>query len=227
MSLRTVQHPVNHRGKWPHRLAIHRSNLLAFLSLFLLMCVHSAAFSAATTITPESLSVQRAEIERTANLPDEQKNVALAKIDESRALLDEAERFASRTQAMLNRIREAPEQLKKLRQSMDVAELKLDPADLDLWTNEQLEVVLSGRQLRLVEIQDSFAEADRVLGTYLALARTGGGGSSRVTPYYSVSPLEGLQNVRRLLPGALDAGVRVLAGTDLVGLCLRRDLQAV
>jgi potassium efflux system protein len=175
MSLKTFQHPANKRGSWPNRLVFHKGKLLALLPFFLLLFVHSAALSAATTITPESLSVQRAEIERAANLPDDQKNAALAKIDESRALLDEAQRFASRTQAMLNRIREAPEQLKKLRQSMAVAELKLDPAALDLWTNEQLEVVLNERQLRLVEMQDSFADADRVLGTYLALARTGGG----------------------------------------------------
>ena len=174
MSLRTMQHPVNHRGIWPHRLVFDKRNLIAFLSFFALLLWHLVAIPAATTITPESLNVQRAEIERAANLPDEQKNVALAKIDESRALLDEAQRYASRTQAMLSRIREAPEQLKKLRQSMAVAELKLDPAALDLWTNEQLEVVLSERQLRLVEMQDSFADADRVLGSYLALARTGG-----------------------------------------------------
>ena len=121
MSLRTMQHPVNHRGIWLHRSVFDKRNLIAFLSFFALLLWHLVAIPAATTITPESLSVQRAEIERAANLPDEQKNVALAKIDESRALLDEAQRYASRTQAMLSRIREAPEQLKKLRQSMAVA----------------------------------------------------------------------------------------------------------
>jgi beta-glucosidase len=34
-----------------------------------------------------------------------------------------------------------------------------------------------------------------VLGPNFSVAQTGGGGSSRVNPYYSVSPLEGLQNV--------------------------------
>ena len=130
--------------------------------------------AAAAAISPESLIVQRAEIERAGNLTDEQKKLALAKLDETQTLLDEAQQFSSRTQTLLNRVQEAPEQLKRLRQSMDVAELKLDLNALELWTNEQLEVVLSERQLRLAEMQDSLTDASRVLESYLDLARAGG-----------------------------------------------------
>ena len=100
--------------------------------------------------------------------------MALTRITESRASLDEAEKLISRTQALLDRVREAPKQLKRLRQGIDVAELKLDLQALRLWTEEQLDVVLNERKLRLAEMQNSLADTDRVLSTYLALARTGG-----------------------------------------------------
>ncbi len=126
------------------------------------------------TITADSLSTYQAEIESATGLSEEEKKLALARINESRALLEETERFSSRTQALLDRVRGAPAQLKRLRQGIDVAELKLDLRAIEPWTEEQLEVVLNERKLRLAEMQGSFADADKVLGDYLNLARTGG-----------------------------------------------------
>ena len=125
-------------------------------------------------VTAESLNTYQAEIENAADLSEEDKKLALARINESRALLEESERFSSRTQALLDRVRGAPGQLKRLRQGIDVAELKLDLRAIEPWSEEQLEVVLNERKLRLAEMQGSFADADKVLGDYLNLARTGG-----------------------------------------------------
>ncbi len=79
MSLRTMQHPVNHRGIWPHRLVFDKRNLIAFLSFFALLLWHLVAIPAATTITPESLYVRRAEIENAPPQPHEHKKHARGK----------------------------------------------------------------------------------------------------------------------------------------------------
>ena len=158
------------------------------------------------TVTSESLSIYQADIERSAGLSEEEKKHALARIDESRALMEEAGRLSARTQALLDSVREAPSRLKRMRQGIDVAELKLDLATIDPWTEEQLEVVLSERRVRLAEMQNSLAGAERVLDDYLNLARTGGNElaelEKRLAGLQTAGTVEGVADTLRTVESA-------------------------
>jgi potassium efflux system protein len=139
--------------------------------------VHAAAAAevSKSPLLSSGLNLQRADIERADNLSDEQKKQALAKIGEAQALLEQAEGFERRKEALLTLIRQGPEALAKLARQDASNELKLDLKAIKPWTNAQLEVVLGERQRQLEDMQKTLVEKDEALDAYLAQTRSGGG----------------------------------------------------
>jgi len=152
---------------------------------------------------PDALATQRAGIESATNLTEDQKKQALTRLDDTRALIEEANRFDARVQELREKIRQAPAELSRLRNDKSVADLRLNRRDIEPWTDVQLEVVLSERQARLGELQGALAEKDKRLANYLSLARTGG---------TELSLLEG--QLADMAPSASDQASN--AATDLV-----------
>ncbi|MGB5493218.1 MAG: mechanosensitive ion channel domain-containing protein [Sedimenticolaceae bacterium] len=153
------------------------ATLLVASLLFTASLVHAAeaAEVSKSPLLSSSLNLQRAEIERASNLSDAQKKQALSKVDEAQALLEQAEGFERRKEALLTLIRRGPETLAMLARQDATNELKLDLKAIEPWTNAQLEVVLSERQRQLEEMQKTLVEKDEVLDAYLAQTRSGGG----------------------------------------------------
>lgn len=123
----------------------------------------------------EMIAGQRKLVEQSANLGEEQKSQALAKLDEAVSLLDEAAEAGARREALNDRLQKAPQTLEKLKAEYTEPGLGLSIEDIKVWTVPQLELVLKERQLKLGEMEKSLADSERELNTYLVFARSGGG----------------------------------------------------
>ena len=170
--------PPGNRCSITQRLTTTLSAFAVLLALLVSLPPAIAATASAnggSAVTPESLIRYQADVERATDLSEDEKKLALTRINESRALLDEIEQINVRTRTLLDRVHEAPNRLKQLRRGIDVSELKLDLGTIGPLSEEQLEVVLNDRRARLVELQSSFANAEQTLDNYLDLARNGGG----------------------------------------------------
>lgn len=124
-------------------------------------------------VTAASLAAQRADIEQAPGLDEEQKNKAITNLDEAAARLGEAQRLGEQLNALQARLKEKPVAGSKI--LPDTAALELDLANIEPWTNTQLEVVLNERQRQLEQMRDTLTARERQLNDYLALTRNGGG----------------------------------------------------
>jgi potassium efflux system protein len=165
---------VNPRPARAPRVCGLRPDRLARRLLVLVLLLSPAVGAAPTAEALEALAAQRTEVEQAVDLTDEQRKQALARLDETLNLLQEARHLESQTKDLQSQIRLAPKQLSNLRQNTTVAKLKLDPPAMEPRTIAQLDVVLNERQQTLAEMQKDLADREGELTSYLALARTGG-----------------------------------------------------
>jgi len=151
-----------------------RGRLILASTMFL-----AAGFLPAEQPSPASLlemiSSQRTSIEQGTGLAEEQKKQALTKLDEADVLLEEADELEVRRQALAEKLLVAPDELKKLKEAIKTPGIGLKVADFEVWSLDQLEVVLNERQFKLDELEKQLLASERELNGYLLLARTGSG----------------------------------------------------
>ncbi len=162
-------------GSWaPHRVAQVVAAVLVLVALGAASLAVSAKDSKANASLAAALSEQRTQLDQAKGLSDEQRKLALQRIDEAAARLEEAARIDAQVKSLRDRIERGPGLLSRGKQAAEVAGQALDARTIEAWSEQKLETELSESQRKLDELRRLLAEKDRELNQYLAQTRNGG-----------------------------------------------------
>jgi potassium efflux system protein len=144
------------------------------------LCCAGPGFSAQPTaiqdssITLGSIAAKRTDIEQAQNLPEEQRKQLLAKLDEARAWVEEANKLRTDVRELHTSIQDAPKRLAQLRAAAQQARPPWSEDEIQQWDTERLETTWGDAQQRLDQAQAELLLKERERTAYVTEAKTGG-----------------------------------------------------
>ncbi|MGD2120002.1 MAG: hypothetical protein PVG66_16715, partial [Chromatiales bacterium] len=156
-----------------HHLTAVRQVLLSFLLILTASVIQAAGNDAGTGVSQQLIGAKRTDIEQAGKLSDEQRQQGLARLDEARALLEEAARLKSENQELQSLIKQVPNKLARIEKGSGLRIAKYSQKQLEQMKADDLEALLSEQERLLQEAQAAVAGKEKQLNNYLTLSRTG------------------------------------------------------